>query len=119
MVRTQITIKNLISIFGIGKAEAVYLYNLYKGVKEGSRSLRSFMTKADQIIGGSGIEYLQSEWYAKNRGGPFHNPFFGEYVNTGETYRPTIIRDYRSESLFIESWGSFYERTYYNKDQEC
>ena len=115
-MRTEITIKNLIKYFSLNKPEAKYLYELYKQVKNQDLSLRSFMSKADKIINGYGIEPLQSEWYGKNKGGCFNNPFFAEYVNKGETYQPTIIRDYRNESLFIESWGDFYERTYYNRD---
>lgn len=62
------------------------------------------MSALNELIEGFGVEALGGgDW--NNRYTP---PF--EYINTGDTYNATIIRDNRKGRFFISTWGDIVEQ---------
>lgn len=60
------------------------------------------LSALNELIGGYGVEGL-----GKNDRAPYTPPF--EYINTGDTYNATIIRDNRKGRFFISDWGTVVE----------
>jgi hypothetical protein len=60
------------------------------------------LSALNELINGFGVEGL-----GKNDRAPYTPPF--EYINTGDTYNTTIIRDNRKDRFFISTWGDVVE----------
>jgi hypothetical protein len=69
------------------------------------------MCAINDIINGYGIESINvdPEVYESH----YYGNSIAEYINMGDTYTMTIIRDHRNGKIFIQSWGDFYENLIY------
>lgn len=70
----------------------------------GTDTVAGVMAAINWITGGYGVEYIAS------RQDTMHRIQGLLYVNTGETYRSTIVHDARSETWRVCSWGDIVER---------
>lgn len=62
------------------------------------------LSALNELIDGFGVEGIgQGDW-RENYTPPF------EYINTGDTYSVTIIRDNRRNRYFISDWGTIVEK---------
>jgi len=69
------------------------------------------MCAINDVINGYGVESINvdPEIYESN----YYGNSIADYVNLGDTYIMTIIRDHRNGKIFIGSWGNFYENLIY------
>ena len=65
------------------------------------------MCAINQIIEGCGVEGLPVEgaWIDS-----YHHNFIASYVNTGDTYSPTILLDHENEEYLLTTLGDFLEQ---------
>ncbi len=82
------------------------------GGEEG-KSLKYFMQAgqrqaaldyADELLGGSGIEYIESQQDTMRRREGL------SYVNMGDTYDTTLIYDHKTGRFYVGAWGDWVER---------
>lgn len=59
------------------------------------------MNCLNEICGGHGVEAIEGE--------SFRQPA-ALYVNMGDTYTPTILFSYKTDSFSLTTWGDFAER---------
>jgi hypothetical protein len=64
------------------------------------------MAALDELLGGCGVEAISDERFYVDR---YHGSIVATYVNTGDTYSPTILRDNLTGKYRLTSWGDFYE----------
>ena len=111
------SIKTLQETLGLDKLQAKWVRGMIKGevnpedfksVQDLVKSCYNYpdtlyqvMTALNEILEGHGIETLQDDW---------GSPAWGEYVNMGETYVPTIVYLYDKERFVVSSWGDLAER---------
>ena len=69
------------------------------------------MCAINDIINGYGIESINVD--PKIYESYYYGNSIAEYINMGDTYTMTIIRDHRNGKIFIQSWGDFYENLIY------
>lgn len=60
----------------------------------------------DELLGGCGVEVISDERFYVDS---YHGNIVASYVNTGDTYSPTILLDHLSGRYRLTSWGDFYE----------
>lgn len=60
----------------------------------------------DEILGTYGAEALRIEGAWVDR---FYGDIVATYLNTGDTYAPTLLLDHESSVWKLTSWGDFYE----------
>jgi hypothetical protein len=61
------------------------------------------LSALNELIGGFGVEGI-----GRNDNPPYTPPY--EYINTGDTYAATIIRDNLRNRYFVSDWGTIVER---------
>ncbi|MFA5760230.1 MAG: hypothetical protein WC877_00445 [Dehalococcoidales bacterium] len=111
----RLTVKNLMNYLSIDKYTAIAINEMYKDYRKGEITDKAFFEKADQMLEFFGIEYLSSVYHYNKTG--ISN--YAMYINTGYTYKCTLIRDFRyCKRMIIDSMGNFYEKTYYNVDNK-
>jgi len=60
----------------------------------------------DELLGTYGVEVIQSlEAWTDS----YHGSIIASYLNTGDTYAPTLLLDHEQERWKLTSWGGFYE----------
>lgn len=86
------------------EATATYARSCYH-IPWGSAMWRRTMVlhALDVICGTCGVEAIGSSDVA-----PYSPPY--EYLNTGDTYAATLVYNWRSDTLFVSSWGNIAER---------
>lgn len=67
-------------------------------------AIRAALNKVDAILGGHGVEYIQS---AQDT---MYSAQGIEYVNMGDTYAATILFDHARDSFLVDSWGNIVEQ---------
>lgn len=60
------------------------------------------LTKVDKLINAHGIEVIRGE-----------DGIVAHYVNTGDTYNPTLLYDVNQDKFYLTTWGDWVER--YNR----
>lgn len=60
----------------------------------------------NELLGGCGVEGIEHEDIYVDR---YHGNFVASYINTGDTYSPTILLDHVKNRWRLTSWGDFYE----------
>lgn len=61
--------------------------------------IERIMACIDEVMGGCGVEVIDAEGIHPR----------AVYVNTGDTYTPTLLYCYRSQSYRVQSWGDYVE----------
>lgn len=56
------------------------------------------LSALNETVGGFGVEYIDDD-----------GECIAEYVNVGESYSPTIVRDTETGEFILSSWGDWYE----------
>lgn len=57
------------------------------------------MACIDEVMGGCGVEAIEAQGIQPRV----------VYINTGDTYTPTLLYCYRSGSYRVQSWGDYLE----------
>lgn len=71
--------------------------------RDDKETLRATMERADELIGGHGVEYIRHKLDGCR-------VVYGvEYVNMGDTYANTLVYDHRNNRFAVCSWGSIVE----------
>jgi hypothetical protein len=76
------------------------------------RDVEREMAKIDKLIEGFGVEaviFREGEGLRNFKSDP-HDDMLALYVNTGDSYSPTILWDARRDTVTLTSWGDFVER---------
>lgn len=66
--------------------------------------LQAALDYADELLGGSGIEYIESQQDTMRRREGL------SYVNMGDTYDTTLIYDHKTGRFYVGAWGDWVER---------
>ena len=101
----RITPRLLLQMFrDMETGDASSLASAIQGAR-GSRGVSEALDLANQILGGYGVEKIESEEAWDN----YHGNAVALYVNTGDTYNPTLIYDTEEEEFYLTDWGSWVE----------
>lgn len=65
----------------------------------------AIMQSANALLHGYGVEAIQGDWVDG-----FWGSTIALYVNTGDTYRPTLLYDVYADRFALTSWGDWYEK---------
>jgi hypothetical protein len=60
---------------------------------------------ADGLLEGYGVEPIRGDWVDN-----YYGDIVALYVNTGDTYNPTILYDVNAGKFLVTSWGDWVER---------
>ena len=68
------------------------------------REVERIMHALNEVIEGYGIEGIEVEdAYVDS----YHHGFIADYINTGDTYNPTIVLDNSNNEFILTTWGNF------------
>jgi hypothetical protein len=97
------TVNTLIRIKGITADQARGVRNTLEAFRIGAINLDKCLTRADELIGGHGVEYIRhAEDSMRECKGI-------EYVNLGDTYDCTLCFDHTKCRFYVCSWGGIVE----------
>ena len=95
-------INALIDSFRITSLEASLVMAYIDHCQSQSDTYCAF-AKINKLIDGYGVEYSQSTKDSSVA-------LWIEYVNTGDTYSPTILYDYEKQHYYLTTWGDIVEK---------
>ena len=104
-----ITSKNLLGSFRGGRwalstADAKRIVAMKKGLSTG-REVEDFLKAAAEMIGAYGVEAIEGNVHVNS----FFQNHVALYINTGDTYEPTILYDTVAREFGITTMGDFVE----------
>jgi hypothetical protein len=70
------------------------------------RTIELILEALNELLGGHGVEAIQHEEIYVDR---YHGNIVASYINTGDTYSPTILLDHIKNRWRLTTWGDFYE----------
>lgn len=81
---------------------------LKDAIDAGSRGRRAedAMRLADRLMEASGVEAIEGEDWIDG----FYGNIVATYVNTGDTYNPTLLHESKTGRFILTSWGDWVER---------
>jgi hypothetical protein len=71
------------------------------------RTIDLKLKACDEILETFGVESIEDPNAYVD---PYHMNFTHDYLNTGDSYAATLIRDNRTGRVFVGSWGDIAER---------
>lgn len=97
--QNYMSVKKMIDLFDIDKNQAIAL----RKVLASNNNVYAKMQAADDILEGFGVEYIKhkDDDYCKTLG--------LEYINMGDSYKPTLIYDYRKQRFLFSTPGDILE----------
>ena len=115
---SEITSEMLLDSFPeLSEEAATALAEAAENIHDGNFS--SFLRKADEAIGGHGVEPLAlGKDSCKKYDIDWDDREIAYYVNTGDTYSATLIYDPEDNRVYLTTWGDWLQAWEYEKDQE-
>lgn len=71
--------------------------------RDDKETLRATMERADELIGGHGVEYI------RHKKDTMRTVYGLDYVNMGDAYTTTLLFDHATESFKVGPWGNIVE----------
>jgi hypothetical protein len=90
----------------LDEASAAVLAKLLKESARDEHAAEAAMEFANDAIHGYGVEAIRGDYHVDN----FHFDIVATYVNTGDTYNPTIIYETENERFLLTDWGTWVEK---------
>lgn len=102
----RIPVLNVSASFNISFAEATQVLKLVNKKWEDTEGSEAALSEINNIIRGHGVEAVRSEdtWDS------YYMDIVGLYVNTGDTYKLTVVYDIPRDKLLITDLGTWIEK---------
>lgn len=94
------SIKTLSAVTSKPKA----LRKALEAYRDDKATLRATMERADELIGGYGVEYI------RHKKDTMRTVYGLDYVNMGDTYATTLLFDHATDSFNVGTWVDIVEK---------
>lgn len=98
------SIKALSEWLRITPAQASSLKTAIDSASHGPKA-EDAMILADRFMEAHGVEAIEGEWVDG-----YYGNIVASYVNTGDTYNPTLLHESETGRFILTSWGDWVER---------